>query len=427
MRNKGNIALLQIAIQRISELWPQARLEVISFSPHIVKLYCPNVYAVSPDGYNWSLSTKLKDRFMRYLPNPLLRLLFEVREAIWRIWPSSLRIFRFSSRHSPTGDLLEHHQEKEIEGMSEISINNSTDTSLLKGVDLFVATGAQYMSDACKRDALRTLDRLEASHKLGLPTAMVGQGIGPIYDLELVSRCTAVLPIVDLIFVRDAQVSPKLLNSFGVDSSHIIFTGDDAIQMAYQERKETYGKNIGVSIRIAQYTEVNNRHIEDIKTVLDQALTKNKTSLIALPISQSSHETDEKIIQQLFMDDKGTSFRFDRFETPIEIIHKVSHCRVVVSGTFHAAVFALAQGIPVIGLVKSEMYSDKFNGLVDQFGDGCKIIYLDDEKFQGKLAELLDIMWNSVEELRPKLLEASERHIKLGKTAYQRIHGLLAS
>ena len=45
------------------------------------------------------------------------------------------------------------------------------------------------------------------------------------------------------------------------------------------------------------------------------------------------------------------------------VIERVGECRVVVTGSYHGAVFALAQGIPVVALVKSPYYVNKMAGL----------------------------------------------------------------
>jgi polysaccharide pyruvyl transferase WcaK-like protein len=48
-----------------------------------------------------------------------------------------------------------------------------------------------------------------------------------------------------------------------------------------------------------------------------------------------------------------TSSSWRKFESASAIIDRISHCRIMITGTFHGAVFALSQGIPVIGLANS--------------------------------------------------------------------------
>ncbi len=95
MRNKGNIALLQVALARLSQFWPSASLEVISSEPHLLKLYWPSAHPVSPDGrYDWSARGGRGSRYElvhRAVPAPALRLLFEAREEAWRRGASRAR------------------------------------------------------------------------------------------------------------------------------------------------------------------------------------------------------------------------------------------------------------------------------------------------------------------------------------------------
>ena len=147
--------------------------------------------------------------------------------------------------------------------------------------------------------------------------------------------------------------------------------------------------------------------------------------MVALPISHSAHELDDRIIRQALAGYEDIQNGWRRFDTPLEIIKKTGRCRLVVAGTFHTAVFALAQGIPAVGLVKSTHYMNKFSGLVDQFGAGCDVVCLDDERLGEKLADAIDRAWESAEQVRPQLLEAAIQQIELGRLAYQEIYELV--
>jgi colanic acid/amylovoran biosynthesis protein len=116
-----------------------------------------------------------------------------------------------------------------------------------------------------------------------------------------------------------------------------------------------------------------------------------------------------------------------RFETPLEIIKQIASCRLVVTGAFHTAVFALSQGIPAVGLAKSIMYIDKFKSLVDQFGSGCQVICIDTPDLSERLTNAIDEAWDSAEQVRPGLLEAAAWQIELGHAAYRRLYELVES
>jgi len=289
----------------------------------------------------------------------------------------------------------------------------------VRGYDLFVAAGAQYMADACRDDALRILDELQAAIDVGTPTAMVGQGFGPLEDPDLRTRAQSVLPQVDLIFVRERLVAPALLQSLGVDPGCVFLTGDDAIEVAYNRRRASHGTAIGVGIRLADYADVSSSHIETIGRSLQTAAHRYRTKFVEVAISQAIQERDDHVLAQLVGNHRGWMRGGRRFEAPASIIRKVGRCRLVVTGALHTAIFALAQGIPAVCVANSRMYKEKFDGLADQFGDGCQTIYLDSDDLGGRLDRAIDAAWRHAAQLKPALLASAARQIQTGKDAYR--------
>lgn len=430
VRNTGNNAMLQAAVDRLLRLWPDAFIDVVTMSPYLLKQYCPQVHPIHKDGEDYESDKRyqLVSNALRFVPRVVFMTIFELREEVWRRWPaltpgqirrriaSLLRAGRKSPEVSSSA-LNEGKKEDENRPALHESVNRA---------DLVVINGGQLLSDEVKEYTIPLLDRLEAANQCGKATAMVGQGVGPLQDLELRARAEAVLPLVDHIAVRDKQTSPELLNSLGVNPIRVMLTGDDAIEMAYEARATTMGNGIGVSMRVASYTGVENHHLEIIRVALSQAATKYKTRLIALPIAHGAIESDAEVIQQL-MTGPSRSTGWRKFDTPHEIIKRTGQCRLVVTGTYHPAVFALAQGIPVVGLAKSTQYIHKFSGLADQFGCGCEVLLLDDEQLLEKLTFAIDTAWQSAGEVRPPLLEAAVRQIDSGRAAYQHLYELVES
>ncbi|MEW5976925.1 MAG: polysaccharide pyruvyl transferase family protein [Acidobacteriota bacterium] len=430
LRNKGNVALLQVAVARFSKMWPAASLEVLTSAPHLLRLYCPCACPVSPDNrYDWTQRQNLATRIILRLPRFLLQALLEVREYLRARWPS---FSPWLSWNRLTSSYLRSRRKNKGPtardgGQQSAPVPSRAAFDAIKQATMFVATGAQYMSDACRDDALRVLDRLEEAHRLKIPTVMVGQGVGPIEDLALRMRAQAVLPLVDLIFIRDKTVGLPLLESLKVDRSRIVFTGDDAIELAYEARATLRGAAIGVSLRLSHYTEVTPDHLEVLRPALLQAAARHGAELIAVPISHSAHELDDRVLKRL-LGGAGKVVRYSRrLDAPVRLIRRVAQCRIVVTGCFHTAVFALSQGIPAVGLARSGMYVDKFLSLIDQFGSACQLITLDGEQVCTKLTEAIDSAWNSADQQCGPLLDAARHHIKLGLSAYQRLYELVNS
>ena len=104
---------------------------------------------------------------------------------------------------------------------------------------------------------------------------------------------------------------------------------------------------------------------------------------MSVPISHYPTEVDGAVNAALL---GAWSEPADEVVTPLGVVEHISRCRAVVTGSYHAAVFALAQGIPAVGLTGSAYYDAKFAGLADQFGgSGLWIVRLDQDELPARL------------------------------------------
>jgi len=426
LRNKGNVALTQVALRRVRNFWPEASLEVMTETAHILRLYCPEAFPVKVfEGKNW-LENRGSLRGIQLLtPAPILRVLLEIREELHHRKITPRRIKQWI--RNIAGRLREvqiPEMELDPEPRGFVHFDSRDVEQALEGADLVIGTGGGYLVDTDKYITTPVLKRLHMAKQKGKFVALVGQGVGPIEDPEFRAVAASVLPEVDLILVRESPFAIPMLESLGVPPDRILMSGDDAVELAYEARSSVLGDGIGISMRMASYTDVQGRDLQQIRLVLHKTAAKFGARLIGLPTSCCGIESDQFKIREL-LDGYPKAFQSPfRFESVPELIRKVGECRVVVAGAFHAAVFALAQGIPAIGLVKSEEYAIKFHGLVDQFGAGCQYFYLNDERFEEKLTDAISTAWEMAEDLRPRLLQAASNQIQLNQMAYQRLHDL---
>lgn len=180
-------------------------------------------------------------------------------------------------------------------------------------------------------------------------------------------------------------------------------------------------------MRVATSTEIKDYHLGIVQQVLRKVSDKHRARLLAIPISQTADERDQEFIHQLLGRNNYLGKIQWRFQTPLEVIKRVGGCHVMVTGAYHGAVFALAQGIPAVCLAKSEHYMNKFSGLADQFKVGCQVIDMNENRLQEKLESAIDDAWDSAEEIRPQLLAAAKLQIEQGKAAYQLIYDMVES
>ena len=191
--------------------------------------------------------------------------------------------------------------------------------------------------------------------------------------------------------------------------------------MAYSARAEQLGEHIGINLREASYSEVSSGESpikQNIRIILRKVASQHDISLIPIPIDNSDYQAISNLLQQPIQDKLGG---------PAEIIAAVKRCRVVITGSYHAAVFALSQGISVIGLINSAYYQNKFGGLAAQFGGGCEVLQLDDSQFTEKLTMMLENSLQNAPNNREPLLQQAQLQIQLSRKAYQRFYDFISS
>jgi len=402
----GDVAMLQVAINRVGESLPGARIQVITGNSNYLANLCPKVEAIPVSGKrSWLTSGNLLGRFNGFLPKGASDRISGLNRALRRRAPS---ILEFAVRLN----------------MKARGISGRDLQAFLRAfteADLLLICGQGGLTDHARSHAMDLLGLVEMGIARRIPVAMMGQGIGPIEDYELAARAKAVLPRVTFLALREARAGLPLLTSLGADMSRVVTTGDDAIELAYDARPAKPGSAIGVNLRVARSAAVAADLIDRIGPVLREAAEARGALLLPVPVGRGRASQDPATIRRLLTDIGHQSDGGESLDTPLKVIEQVARCRVVVTGAYHAAVFALSQGIPAVCMARSQYFVDKFLGLKEQFGIGCEVIFLDAPLLQKELAAAIDKVWRSANQLRQPLLEAARRQVQLGQKAYRRV------
>ncbi len=284
----------------------------------------------------------------------------------------------------------------------------------VESADYVIATGGGFLTDAFAEHAYRIMTTLMLAQTLGKKTAMFGQGLGPITDKKTINIAKKVFPNLRLIGLREGVNSLKLANELGASSSRIVVTGDDAIEMAYSNLPEKLGSAIGINLRVASYSDVNEQLLNNVRRVLHKLSESYQAQLIPVPISGHDEDSDFKTISKLI----GKDIDETDFSSSEMVIQHVSQCRVVVTGSYHAAVYALSQGISVVVLIGSKYYQHKFAGLSNQFNSGCILVDTTTTNFESVLEEAIKQTWNDSPVNRDLLLSQAMTQIDLSRDCY---------
>ena len=290
--------------------------------------------------------------------------------------------------------------------------------------DMVVVSGGGFLTDSFFKISKRVLMTMKLASKLGKITVMFGQGIGPVLDKKLIRLIKDNLQYVNIIGVREKKFSFDLLKSLGFDSNKIRITGDDTIELANRKENSIIGKNIGINVRTAYYANIDNKEKNDLSSFVIEMARARSVDIVSLPILSETKLSDIITMRKLFS--KYEKFRdIDINYNEIDkLLGRINDCRVVITASYHGGVFALSNGIPVIGLAKSSYYKYKFEGLADMFGKGCYVIPLYKKGYVSLLNESFEEAWENAEMFRENLLLSAKKQIKMNRSAYAEIADL---
>lgn len=420
--NVGDVAMLQVLVNRLNTRFPEARLYIPTNSPARLSIFCPKAHPVEVNSREILLGAPISAR-MRFHPR-LSRTLATYERHLRR---RKLQATNFSAQRYNSYSRV-YETQHSITSLSEA----------LRSADIVLGSGGGYLTDAFGDHALQLLNTIRFAQEQGRVTALMGQGIGPLKGRRLQQAAREALPQLNLIALREGRYSEPVSRELGVRADRIVVTGDDAITLVGGKIGETLshqGHFLGINVRVSYYSGAA-KHLDALRSVLHSCARELKAPLQGVPISTYEHENDATHISRMLegLPDTLLAPR-DCFgppagpgvTTPEAAIARVQTCRAVVTGSYHAGVFALSSGIPIVGIAASDYYAAKFHGLRDQFGEGCAIVTQTESDWPERLRTLLVQKWHCAEEERDALRQSTQRQIAAADAAYARLFSIMGS
>lgn len=357
LRNLGDLAMLLVAVRRLEQQFPGARIHVATHTPDAFLRFCPNAHPLLEDALQALYWRRLvPGRIQAACP-----FLERLEDAALRRWPLTVLSGRIR-RCLRDGDL---------------AAKTRAALEVLREADLVVAAGGGYLNDVFPGHARRVLGLLETALHLGKPVALFGQGIGPLRDPLLRGLTGTVLRRACLIALREDRHGPALLRDLGVEKERLYLTGDDALAWVEsspgpESAWEGAGR-IGWNVRLARYSGDGSPPWREVACRVAAFARAHGTRLLPCPVDIGHPDGDDTSARAVLED----SDLLDDLAPPAtheELVRRIGRCRIMVTASYHAAVFALGQGIPTLCLARTEYYRGKFQGLVNAFGDLCLLV-----------------------------------------------------
>ena len=407
--NVGDIAMLERTVRRLVERVPGASIGVVTERPERLAQVLPGVEPVPAAPW------------FRLPAVPVPAVLEESgigRRVRWRerlLAGRAPRLARLLKRTNPRSPAAERADADRF-------------YRAVREADAVVASGGGYVSDFFYAHAWRVFATLDLAQGFGKPTGMFGVGLGPIGRPELIQHGGPVLRRLDVLGLREPLRSPAEARRLGVDEARVVVTGDDAIApaAAYPIPPVEERAAIGVNLRLAATAEVPVAALPMVRSGVAEAAGRLGAGLVPLVVRTAlSPDNDVDAAARVFGLGDGDLQRARAIRTPAEALAEVARCRVVVTGAYHNAVFAMAMGVPVVGLCRSAYYEAKLGGAAAGFGAGMTVLSLEDRDLQAKLAAEVVRYWDEAPALAPRLVAAAAEQVARGDAAYERFLGRL--
>jgi polysaccharide pyruvyl transferase WcaK-like protein len=384
--NIGDVAMLQSCVMRLQQHWPDAEIMVIAHDLNNLNSYCPGAIAIGP-----TLANRSSFQFLPRKP----RL---ASEQAWKMAAPNF-LGRLGSR-------------------SIVRCQPFTAIQAVQAADLVVASGGAYVTDTWWWHAVGVLSLLSLAQRLGKPTAMFGQGIGPIRQRVLRTQTRAVLPRLEVLGLREGRIGQDLALSTGIPPSVVMVTGDDSLELI-DRIGAADGKALGANLRVSSYTGVDHVAAAAVSDLVLEAAAALDAPIVALPVSRYAVDADVITLRSLLRRKHNhTDIVLDDIETPEALVQATANCQAIVTCSYHAAMFGLAQGVPAVCLTKSRYYDAKFGGLQSQFPETCFVASLDVPDYASRVRALILQAWHLPAPARAAARDAAMRLRDAGREAY---------
>jgi colanic acid/amylovoran biosynthesis protein len=385
--NIGDVAMLQSCVTRLRMQWPAAEIMVIATDPGRLAAYCPGTIAIG--------RTFADLPYVRLVPRKARLIL----EQVWKI----------------AGPYLASRPGRAPRATPRTAVQ------AVRAADLVVASGGGYVTDTWWWHAAGVLSLLSLAQRLGKPTAMFGQGIGPMTRRLLRAQSRAVLPRLILLGLREDRTGRPLALSLGVSPGVLRLTGDDALEHSSGNpgAGAADSRALGVNLRVSGYAGVDQVTAAAVGETVREVAAELGAALVGLPVSRYAADADAGALRALWpADGAGGGAAVEDISTPEGLAEAAARCHAVVTGSYHAAVFGLAAGVPVVCVAKSRYYDAKFGGLAAQFPGACFMVSLDGADPAARLGAALRDAWQVPEVTRVAAAGAAAGLRDAGREAY---------
>lgn len=328
LKNIGDLAMLRVTVDRLKRKFPEAELLIPTTNVEDFTKHFPEATPIDVKDY--------------HIPPPLAKSALRRKIDVW---------FRPRNLLSITPTL-------------KVPPYVARFREAFDSADLVISSGGGFLCDTFESHARSVLWTLSAAKRKGKMAGMVGQGVGPVQKPMLAKRVSKVVASLDFFSMRTREHLSL------VEFPFVPVNGDDALEIATLTEVPSLHERmwVGVNFRDAFYTGFDHEALERLTESIRTWAEARRILLQPLPIDLS-HDTDMKSIKSACVQCENLLDYSIEVTDPESLCDAVDRCSLSVVMSYHAAVFSLARGVPVICVSFSDYYDGKFLGLRSLYGN----------------------------------------------------------
>jgi polysaccharide pyruvyl transferase CsaB len=292
----------------------------------------------------------------------------------------------------------------------------------LAGASLLISGGGSLVQDVTSlRSPLYYLGVMHAAHLRGVPVAVVGQGIGPLRRRWLRRLAAGAYNRARLVSVRDED-SAQVLAGMGVCRE--VHRGADLALLAQPEGPERVGAMLAraglgggrgiMGIAVREWPGL--RSPAELGQAAREFARDRGFGVVVLPFDRMR----DRAVSHAMAQAAGGSVV--EANTPQDLLGLVGATEVMLAARLHALVFAVAQGVPAVGLE----YDPKVAGFLRGPDPGGLLgILLPIDAPGPQVAHTLARVWEDRARQRARLREALPRLRALAASGVDAVARLL--
>jgi colanic acid/amylovoran biosynthesis protein len=201
----------------------------------------------------------------------------------------------------------------------------------------------------------------------------------------------------------------------------IVLTGDDALELI-AGAEVAAGDSLGLCMRVAGYAGVDSAVAATAGALVIDEAAELQAPVVGLPVSRYAASSDFAALSTLRQHgQKSADIALTDITSPEDLILAAANCRAIVTGSYHAAVFGLAQGVPAVCLTRSSYYDAKFGGLQALFPGACFPVSLDAPDCAVRIRAMIRRAWHLPAPARCSARDTAVRLAEAGRGAYARL------